>query len=218
MLFQQTCLCFLIALFGITVTAERNAKESALLARKLVASAKLGDIGTIMAHNPTDDTDIVGLPFSTPEYIADDCPSSGDILVYLVTWGTHARNARVNPAASITIAHPDFINPPKDSRGSLDEARVAIVGNLERISGEEDIDAARKCFLAAHPDAATFPHSSAYFRLKATGIRWIGGFGDRHFNGWVPAEWYHDASIADEVTATPLNLQPRAHPRRRTTI
>ncbi|KAI8592438.1 pyridoxamine 5'-phosphate oxidase-domain-containing protein [Geranomyces variabilis] len=201
-----------ILCFG-SVGAEHSAKESAALARQLVADATLGDISTVMS-GPIGDAKVADHPFVTPEYVADD--GNGNLLVYLVTWGTHAQNQKQNKAASISLASADFTRPPPTSRGSLDEARVSLIGSLERISDDEEIAVARQVFLSRHPDAAFFPHSTAYFRLVPAAIRWIGGFGDRHFNGWVPLDLYRGANApAPSAAASITNPAPQYLPRTR---
>ncbi|KNC96756.1 uncharacterized protein SPPG_07963 [Spizellomyces punctatus DAOM BR117] len=169
---------------------EHNPKQAAPLARQLVSLSKIGELATVMA--PGVRAGRKHYPFSTPEYVSDECPSSGSPLLYLVTWGTHARNVRASPHASVSFRHPNFTLTPPDSRGELDEARVSLLGDLVRVEGDDEIKKAQECFFARHPDAKEFPHHSAFYRLEVQDVRWIGGFGDRHFNGWIPADLYLD--------------------------
>ncbi|KAJ3182740.1 hypothetical protein HDU87_008079 [Geranomyces variabilis] len=210
-MFYVFVLLLSVLCFG-SVRAEHSAKESAALARQLVADASLGDISTVMS-GPIGDAKVADHPFVTPEYVADD--GNGNLLVYLVTWGTHAQNQEQNKAASISVASADFTRPPPTSRGSLDEARVSLLGSLERIIDDEEIAVARHVFQTRHPDAAFFPHSSAYFRLVPAAIRWIGGFGDRHFNGWIPLDLYRGADPAPPAATSAPNSAPQYLPRTR---
>ncbi|KAJ3001896.1 hypothetical protein HKX48_002632 [Thoreauomyces humboldtii] len=181
-------------------SAEHSPQDSAPLARRLLASSTLGDVSTIMtAADPF--PDLQGSPFSTPEYIADDCTGTGNILLYLVTWGTHAQNIHSDPRVSISISHPNFTLPdPTDSRGSLDEPRMAVLGSAAPVrdhDGKEGREAARRCFFQRHPDAETFPHRSEVYRVETRVVRWIGGFGDRHFNGWIDGRTWRRGNHED---------------------
>ena len=157
-----------------------------------------------------------GYPFSTPEYITDSCPPSGEPLVYLVVWGvsqlsqahnyyhikhsdsphqTHARNLNILPHASLSIRSSNFTTPPPTSRSPLDEPRVTLVGSLSRITNDTQIDNAKKCFEGKHKEGFDiFPHRAAFWKMNVQKVRWIGGFGDRHYNGWITRDLYLGAS------------------------
>ncbi|KAI9104754.1 pyridoxamine 5'-phosphate oxidase-domain-containing protein [Phlyctochytrium arcticum] len=196
-----------LAAAGVVPRDEHTPSQAAPLARELVATVTLGEVATTVGKGVKEG--IEGFPFSTPEYIADDCPSSGQPLLYFVTWGTHARNVRLDPRASVSIRHPNFTLTPPESRGRLDEARVSLVGELEQITDAEEAAAARECFTKAHPDTPhTFPHRSAFYRLNVHAVRWIGGFGDRHYNGWVPAETYLNAKAGGVSATSPAHAKP----------
>lgn len=66
------------------------------------------------------------------EYIADDCPSSGNPLLMLVSWGTHARNAKANPNVTLTMRDATWYHAPRDEkdRGAMDHARITLAGQL----------------------------------------------------------------------------------------
>ncbi|KAJ3180340.1 hypothetical protein HDU85_004045 [Gaertneriomyces sp. JEL0708] len=176
---------------------EHSPKEAAPLAREIVRTVQVAELATKMGEGVHKGID--GFPFSTPEYVTDDCPSSGQPLLYLVTWGTHARNVRAEAAASVSFRHPNFTRLPPDSRGPLDEARVSLIGQLRKIEDEDEVSKARVCFFKAHPDAEDFPHRSAFYRLEVRDVRWIGGFGDHHFNGWIPKEMYLQSAQTAEL-------------------
>ncbi|KAJ3033000.1 hypothetical protein HDV00_006862 [Rhizophlyctis rosea] len=181
-------------------TDEHSPREAAPLARALVESSKIAEVATIADESVV--PGVGGFPFSTPEYITDGCPSTGEPLVYLVSWGTHARNLAKNPSASFSFRSQNFTLPPPDSRTPLDEARMTLIGPLHRLSDATEIEAARKCFEQRHEDGFKwFPHRSAFFRMEVRKVRWIGGFGDRHFNGWIGREVYLEAGKAGTQAA-----------------
>lgn len=76
--------------------------------------------------------------------------------------------------------------------------RFSLLGRLERIEGGDDRqgEVGRKlaeCFVRTHPDARYWLpgnriHESHFVRLVVEQVYWVGGFGDRAFIGWIPAE------------------------------
>lgn len=55
------------------------------------------------------------------------------------------------------------------------------------------------CFTAAHPDARYWLpgnriHESHFVRLVVTHVYWVGGFGDRAYIGWIPAEEWRNVT------------------------
>jgi hypothetical protein len=75
--------------------------------------------------------DLDGFPFSSLEYISDDCPSSGHPYVFLVSWGTHAQNVKNNPNVSVSYRDTQWYHSPNDSnRGPMDHARLILLGKL----------------------------------------------------------------------------------------
>lgn len=75
--------------------------------------------------------------------------------------------------------------------------RFSLMGYLESIDESEvnDNDVSQ-CFVDTHPDARYWLpgnriHRSHFTRLVVTQIYWVGGFGDRAYIGWIPAEQWH---------------------------
>lgn len=59
-----------------------------------------------------------------------------------------------------------------------------------------------KCFTKYHPDAkAWLPgnsiHESYWVRLVVEDVYWIGGFGDRAYIGWIPAEEWRNVTAKE---------------------
>ncbi len=81
--------------------------------------------------------------------------------------------------------------------------RFSLIGYLEPITGQDAPDSAvASCFVRAHPDAKYWlpgsrVHQSEWQRLVVTQVYWIGGFGDRAYIGWIPAEEWHNVTRAD---------------------
>ena len=72
------------------------------------------------------------------------------------------------------------------------------MGYLEEMD-EEEVDEGRivKCFQGVHRDSRLWTpgrkgaaHGGKWMRVKVQEVYWIGGFGDRHYIGWLDvAEW-----------------------------
>lgn len=83
--------------------------------------------------------------------------------------------------------------------------RFSLLGYLEPIPTSADAvgaEALRSCFLRSHPDARYWLpgnriHESAWVRLVVTQVYWIGGFGDRAYIGWIPAEEWRNVTRAE---------------------
>ncbi|TPX37164.1 hypothetical protein SmJEL517_g00896 [Synchytrium microbalum] len=162
--------------------------EASKAARYLVKSTKTGELSTIMA-----DTAPVasGFPYSSVEYYVDDCTSSGDVLFFLATISTHAKNIRAGSNVSLSIRDLSHKRVRPMSR-----ARISLFGELSRVDNDAEIDQAMKCFLKGHPDAKSWyiAHDFNVFVLHVTNTHYIGGFGDKHFIGWISGDLYHNSS------------------------
>jgi len=81
---------------------------------------------------------------------------------------SHTQDILKDPRCSLTVADKDF-------KGAAD-GRVNLVGKCTRIDADE-IDAARKVYLAKHPGAfwANFGDFN-WFRMEVEAIRFVGGF------------------------------------------
>jgi hypothetical protein len=94
-----------------------------------------------------------GFPFASPEYLADTCPSTGEPLIMLVSWGTHARNVALDSRASFTVRDISWEHGGNSSallfrenetrkefhkdRGTMDHARLTLVGRLIPVPTEK---------------------------------------------------------------------------------
>lgn len=73
--------------------------------------------------------------------------------------------------------------------------RYSLLGYLEKIEGDQALEAVSSCFVKQHPDAKYWLpgnriHEAEFVRLVVTQVYWIGGFGDRAYIGWIDsADW-----------------------------
>jgi putative heme iron utilization protein len=84
----------------------------------------------------------------------------------------------------ITEPHGASTDPPA-------AARVTLLGLCRRIP-EEEVEAARAAYLAAHPGASRYAgfKDFAYYRVEPVALRYVGSFGRM---AWVDAEAYKSA-------------------------
>jgi heme iron utilization protein len=133
--------------------------ELAAHARALVRRALKASLATIAAGS--------GHPYASLITVATE--ASGAPVFLISTLAQHTKNLAQDPRASILFDGTGAAGDP------LQGARVTLFGRAEK-TGEE---AARRRFLARHPEAAfyaDFP-DFAFWRLEVAGAHYIGGFG-----------------------------------------
>lgn len=90
--------------------------------------------------------------------------------------------------------------------------RFSLLGHLEPIALPDPTarpgahaaaaDALAACFTRTHPDARWWLpgnriHESEWVRLVVDHVYWIGGFGDRAYIGWIPADEWRNVTRAE---------------------
>ncbi|KAL1875688.1 hypothetical protein VTK73DRAFT_9943 [Phialemonium thermophilum] len=80
--------------------------------------------------------------------------------------------------------------------------RFSLFGHIEPIDNVDNDDELARCFTSVHPDARYWLpgnpiHESRFVRLVVTHVYWVGGFGDRAYIGWIPADEWHRVSRAE---------------------
>ncbi len=133
--------------------------ELAADARGLVRRALKASLASIAAAN--------GYPYASLITVATE--ASGAPIFLISGLAQHTRNLTQDPRASILFDGTGAADDP------LQGARVTLFGIAEK----SDDEAAKRKFLARHPDAAFyagFP-DFAFWRLRVEGAHYIGGFG-----------------------------------------
>ncbi|KAF4548055.1 Hypothetical protein D9617_32g091750 [Elsinoe fawcettii] len=173
--------------------------ESAVQARRILRLTNLATLSTVF---PSDKSGVEvqenrpaglgGAPIGLMDYYAD-CENSGNPTILAIGIATSFKN--VNAGSNITLSlrwHPQ--DGKWHSAASL--PRFSLIGHLEDISDDEvKKESVTTCFVKSHPDSvAWLPgnriHRSYWVRLIVDEVYWIGGFGDRAYIGWIPAdEW-----------------------------
>jgi hypothetical protein len=187
--------------------------ESAIMARRILHLTPLGTLSTIfppsksMENRPSG---LRGVPIGLMDYIAD-CETTGNPTILAINIATSFKNVAAGsnitlslqwtpphpPSSRISLPFMSLFSKSKPKPTAYSAAnlpRFSLIGYLEKIPKEhvEDIQLA-KCFTHIHPDAKYWLpgnsiHESEWVRLVVTDVYWIGGFGDRAYIGWIPAE------------------------------
>jgi heme iron utilization protein len=139
-------------------------------ARTLVSLARIGSLST---HSRK----VAGFPFGSVMPYAGD--HLGRPVLFVSSMAMHTQNLRQDARASLLIAQPD------SSGDALSAARVTLLGMSEEVSAEEVSD----LYISRHENARYWREFAdfAYFRLEASSVYYIGGFG---VMGWVMAAEY----------------------------
>lgn len=169
--------------------------ESAVQARRILRLENIGTLSTVFPSTPhaleQRPSSVAGAPIGLMDYFGDCEPDTGNPTILAITIATSFKN--VDAGSNITLS---LRWHPQDSKWRSPAAlpRFSLVGRLEDI----DVDAVEQagvtaCYVKKHPDAAWWLpgnpiHRSKWVRLVVEEVYWIGGFGDRAYIGWIPAE------------------------------
>jgi putative heme iron utilization protein len=142
--------------------------------RTLAAEARAATLATI-ARDPE------GFPYGSLVTVAVD--ASGRPLLLLSQLAEHTQNLEHRADASILLTEP-----LDRHRQPLALGRVTLLGACRPLPAE-DVEEARRTFLATQPDAATYVDFKdfSFYRLEPTSLRYVGGFGRM---SWVRVEDY----------------------------
>ncbi len=113
----------------------------------------------------------------------------GDPVLLISALAEHTKNLEASPRCSLLVHERGPENP-------LALARATFVAEAERTEGDER-EAVAASFLERHRDARYYADFTdfAYWRLRVSGVRYIGGFGRM---SWVePEAW--SAATADPL-------------------
>lgn len=207
--------------------------ESAVQARRILNLSSIATFSTVFPPPPSppssnDDSaaatfpysssenrpdGVAGAPIGQMEYYASCGPNLYNPTVLAVSIATTYRNARAGSNVTLSLRyHPPPNHPPSKDPYTYSPAnlpRFSLIGRLEPLSREEIEDnEIEACFLARHPDANIWTpgndiHESWWARLLVEEVYWFGGFGDRAYIGWIPADVYR-AVTEKEVEAIRL--------------
>jgi putative heme iron utilization protein len=102
-------------------------------------------------------------------------PDLSTLYIHVSHLAQHTRDLASNPQVGLMIAEPD-----RPSRNQLRLARVSILGTTEPLEDHTPVfDAARACYLAAHPSASVNFQLPGFvlFRIRPEAARFVAGFG-----------------------------------------
>jgi putative heme iron utilization protein len=154
--------------------------------RTLVAGQTRGSLATL-AVEPA------GTPFGS--IVTYGLDSQGRPVSFVSTLAEHTRNLLADPRASLLVveAVPQGADP-------LAAGRATLLGRMEPLQDQGEIEGAKAAYLAANPQAFYVAYGDFLcVRLEVLSIRYVGGFGRM---SWVTAD--------DYAAAEPDPLAPHA--------
>jgi hypothetical protein len=168
--------------------------ESAVQARRILRLENIGTLSTVFPSTHSTEnrpSEVGGMPIGLMDYYGDCEPSTGNPTILAITIATSFKNVAAGSNITLSLRwHAPYRRP----YSAAAVPRFSLVGQLEDLSAEEVKDQnVAACFVKHHPDAAAWLpgnriHESKWVRLVVKEIYWIGGFGDRAYIGWIPAE------------------------------
>ncbi|TPX38516.1 hypothetical protein SeLEV6574_g07757 [Synchytrium endobioticum] len=198
--------CVLIAALLAVVRCEKTEREAAFAARQLLDSTIHAELSSIVKSSEKPNAN--GYVYGSLEYIAPDCTSNnGDVLLYLADMSMEGGNVQADSShVSLTIRDLTYYNDSRDRKpGVMDRARLSLMGEVSVVP-DELLPQVERCFFTVHPDAKywKYAHVFRFWLLKPRDIYWVGGFGSRHYIGWIGIDLYRS-----ETSETKLVNQPR---------
>jgi len=168
-----------------------------------------GDVSTwehpqaVLSTQPSE-LSLEGAPVGLMDYYTSCDPKPYEPTILAISIATSFRNARAGSNISMSLRwQPPSSAPPSDDVYTYSPAnmpRFSLIGYVEPIPGKDVEEGnVEGCFLQRHSDAeAWLPgneiHESWWGRLVVQGVYWIGGFGDRAYIGWIPAQEWRDVT------------------------
>ena len=154
-------------------------------ARTITVDATRASLATLVA--PGSDTEpLAGYPYcATANVVVDD---DGAPLTFVSTLAPHTHALHADPRACVLLTEE-----ADDGADQLAAGRVTLLGRMQRLDRDgAGFDDARRRFLTVHPHATYVDyHDFECWRLRVTGIRYVGGFGRM---SWVDPDAYAAAA------------------------
>ncbi|KAK0485763.1 pyridoxamine 5'-phosphate oxidase-domain-containing protein [Armillaria novae-zelandiae] len=194
----------LLCTTGALATFHESVEDAARIARSLVDVSPLS-VGTMATVFPPDDPLLPGYPFSLQEYYArgvltnntkNSCLSNGSLTLLFLPISRHSRNILASPSHLVSISITSELP-------AAHKPRVSLLGNVTiftDIEGVDNLKEIKKCYLEKHPDAKRWlpgdddgAHLSYWARFDPESVYFVGGFGGRHYIGFIPMELYQNA-------------------------
>ncbi|KAK0195377.1 pyridoxamine 5'-phosphate oxidase-domain-containing protein, partial [Armillaria mellea] len=198
----------LLCITGALATFHESVEDAARIARSLVDVSPLS-VGTMATVFPPDDPLLPGHPFSLQEYYAS-CLSNGSLTLLFLPISRHSRNILASPSHLVSISITSEL--PAAHR-----PRVSLLGNVTvftDIEGVDNLTEIKKCYLEKHPDAKRWlpgddegAHLSYWARFDLESVYFVGGFGGRHYIGFIPMKLYQNAFPLGSSTDSNLSEQ-----------
>ncbi|KAF9051119.1 hypothetical protein BDZ89DRAFT_525490 [Hymenopellis radicata] len=169
--------------------------KTAAIARSLVDSS-VNSVATMATVFPEDDPYLPGYPFSMQEYYAS-CLRNGSLSLLFLPISRHSRNILASESRIVSISITSEIP-------AAHLPRVSLLGNItvfKESSEMGQLTEIKECYLSAHPDSKKWlpglpggAHVSYWARFDPQSVYFVGGFGGRHYIGFIPLYIYQAAT------------------------
>ncbi|HSE96806.1 MAG TPA: DUF2470 domain-containing protein [Blastocatellia bacterium] len=126
--------------------------------------------------------------------------ATGEPLILISEIAEHTRNLRQDARASLIVQDTRALADPQAG------ARVTLIGYAAPVAGPY-LDDGRARYLKYFPNSASFfdAHDFSLFRIAATDVRYIGGFGEIY---WLKGDDVIDASSASAIDPLARQVEP----------
>ncbi|KAF2083237.1 hypothetical protein K490DRAFT_70009 [Saccharata proteae CBS 121410] len=177
--------------------------ESAVQARRILHLNGIGTLSTIfpsakdvsaLENRPSG---LGNTPIGLMDYVADCEHSTGNPTILAISIATSFKNVAAGSNISLSMR---WVPPSSRPHSPASLPRFSLSGYLEELSpAEVAAHNVPACFVKYHTDAAAWLpgnpiHESKWVRFVVTEVYWIGGFGDRAYIGWIPAEEWRNVT------------------------
>jgi len=176
--------------------------ESGLSARLLVNQADTGHLITIQSEK-AGSLNVHNWPYGSIVDMADSAKHipgapfpSGAPFLLLSGLERSIINWKTEPKCSLSIQLP--VSPPNDTTDAMMYPRVTLMGTLVPVSSSALSDVSA-FYMTRHPMAQYWVDFADFhfYQFNISDIFTVGGFGDKHYIGWIDSESYLNHDIAD---------------------
>ncbi|BFZ64155.1 hypothetical protein YB2330_005294 [Saitoella coloradoensis] len=174
-------------------------EEAGIVARRLVREEGLANLMSVW--QPEVNQTMEGAPMGLMTYIAD-CNGDGNPSLLIMNLEPAYRNWAHGSSLTLSIREH-----PKHPVYSLAAGpRMNLFGNITEITTPSENERIESCFLDAHPDAVEWipsagVHFGKWYTFEIEKIYFFGGFGNVSYIGFLPLEYFRNATEEVQVEA-----------------
>ncbi|GAO47765.1 hypothetical protein G7K_1964-t1 [Saitoella complicata NRRL Y-17804] len=197
MRFSALALLSTLAALPAVLGYGQTLEEAGIVARRLVREEGLANLMSVW--QPEVNQTLEGAPMGLMTYIAD-CDGDGNPSLLIMNLEPAYRNWAHGSSLTLSIReHPQH---PVYSLAA--GPRMNLFGNITEITTPSENKRIESCFLDAHPDAVEWipsagVHFGKWYTFEIEKIYFFGGFGNVSYIGFLPMEYFRNATEDVEV-------------------